>query len=62
MMNAVLGQVQFYSTWVKVQVTGNKATQVEVKVLPKKVLEVQVQSKQMYLKYSKKYFISISNH
>ena len=35
-LHTVLGQVQFYSTWVKVQVTGKKATQVEVKVLPKK--------------------------
>ena len=42
----------------KVQVTGKKATQVEVKVLPKNVLEVQVQSKQLYLKYRKKYFIN----
>ena len=31
----VLVQVQLFSTWVKIQVTGKKATQVEVKVLQK---------------------------
>ena len=54
----MLAQVHCFSTWVKVQITGKKATQVEVKVLPKNVLEVQVQSKQLYLKYRKKYFIN----
>ena len=55
----MLVQVHLFSTWVKVQVTGKKATQVEVKVLPKNVLEVQVQSKEMYLKYRQKYFIDL---
>ena len=58
-LQAVLVQVQLFSTGVKVQVTGEKSTQVEVKVLPKNVLEVQVQSKDMYLKYRQKYFINL---
>ena len=58
-LGAVLVQVQLFSTWVKVQVTWKKATQVEVKYSQKNVLEVQVQSKYMYLKYRQKYFIDL---
>ena len=36
-VQTVLVQVKIISTWVKVQVTGIKATQVEVKVLPQKM-------------------------
>ena len=44
-------EVQNLCTYVQLQVT-----QVEVKVLTKIVLEVQVKSKQSYLKYTQKYF------
>ena len=58
-LRAELVKVQNWCTWVKVQVTHKKATQVEVKVLKKNC--TWSTSKQLYLKYTQKYFYQPKN-